>query len=92
MINTSHFDLLGKKVEDAVTGYKGVVTTISYDLYGCIQAVVTPEADGQDISPGGWFDVTRLIVKSKKPVMALPDYNQGYVSEGRKGAASKPLP
>ena len=34
-----HLELLGQKVEDKVTGFRGVVTTISFDLYGCIQAV-----------------------------------------------------
>ena len=43
-----HLDLLGRKVEDKVTGIKGVVTSVSFDLYGCIQAVITtPAKDGE---------------------------------------------
>lgn len=38
-----HFKLLGMEVKDKVTGFKGVVSTITFDLYGCIQAGVTPK-------------------------------------------------
>lgn len=31
-----HIDLLGLKAEDKVTGFKGVITTLSFDLYGCV--------------------------------------------------------
>ena len=88
-----HFKLLGMKVKDKVTGYSGIVTSLSFDLYGCIQAVVTPiTGKGNDTKNGKWFDVTRLKVTSKKPVMALPDFSKGYIAEGKKGAAEKPLP
>jgi len=93
MINDSHFYLLGLTVKDAVTGYSGVVSSLSFDLYGCIQASVVPpmDKDGK-IEFGQWFDVTRLIVTNKKPVMDLPDFFEGYVSEGRKGCAEKTVP
>jgi len=86
-----HFDLLGMKVVDKVTEFKGVVATLTFDLYGCIQAGVTPKAKSDGTIPDTrWFDVTRLEVKGKKPVMDLPDYDAGYVSEGRKGGFEKP--
>lgn len=83
--------LLGRKVEDRVTGIKGVVTSISFDLYGCVQALVTPYAkeDGS-LGESWWFDVTRLIIKSKRLVMDIPDYNAGYIAEGKSGCAYKP--
>ncbi len=86
-----HMGLLGLKVIDAVTGAEGVVTTLSFDLYGCIQAVVTPYAnkDGE-IKEGHWLDITRLNVLDRKPVMELPDFKSGYVAEGKKGCAAKP--
>lgn len=53
--------LLGKKVKDRVTGYTGVVTSVSFDLYGCVQALVTPSAtDGKEPYQSFWFDVKRL--------------------------------
>lgn len=88
-----HMKLLGLKVKDKVTGFNGVVASLSFDLYGCVQAVVTPPA-GEDgkLEDGRYFDVTRLEVTSNKPVMDLPDFSKGYVAEGKKGAAEKPLP
>lgn len=88
-----HFELLGMKVADRVTGFKGVVTSLSFDLYGCIQAVVVPPVDKEGkTEEGRWFDITRLKVKGRGPVMLQPDFESGYVAEGRKGAAEKPLP
>ena len=71
-----HFKLMGLKVRDAVTGFEGVVTSISFDLYGCVQAVVTPEVNkDQKREDSQWFDVKRLsAAKGAKPVMPLPDF------------------
>ena len=87
-----HMKVLGHKVKDKVTGFEGVVTSVAFDLFGCIQVVVTPEAT----SDGGkgessWYDIQRLIIISKKPVMELPDFEYGPVAEGRKGPAAKPV-
>jgi hypothetical protein len=86
-----HIGILGMKAKDRVTGYKGVVTSVSFDLYGCIQAVITPEQNGAEYQSGCWFDVRRLDI-GKKRVMDVPDYTSGYIAEGRKGPAEKPLP
>ena len=50
--------LLGLKVTDQVTGFSGVVTSVGYDLYGCIQAIVTPQlkADATKLEESRWFD------------------------------------
>lgn len=87
-----HIELLGLKVEDKVTGYAGVVTSISFDLYGCIQAIVTPglNKDGKRIS-GDWFDVNRLIVVDNIPVMEAPNFAAGPIADGGKGPAEKPV-
>jgi len=93
MESQSHIELLGFKAKDKVTGFEGVITTVSFDLYGCVQAVITPEVKKGDIEvkSGHWFDVTRLIVNRKKRVMDIPDFKKGYVAEGRKGSAPKPF-
>lgn len=86
-----HMQLLGKKVTDKVTGFNGVVTCISFDLYGCIQAIVTPEAGKAGKQEDSrWFDVQRLTVTSKTPVMAVPNYDYGDVADGGKGPEKKP--
>jgi hypothetical protein len=87
-----HFVLLGVKVEDKVTGFKGVVVCVSFDLYGCIQGLVNPGQykDGK-LMDQLWFDVNRLSVKSREPVMTRPNFVCGPVSRGEKGAAEKPM-
>lgn len=86
-----HLNLLGMKVEDKVTGFKGVVATIGFDLYGCVQAVVNPGAgaDGK-LMEQCWFDVSRLKILSNEPVMERPNFEFGPQAEGKQGAADKP--
>lgn len=89
-----HIELLGFKVEDRVTGWTGIVTSISFDLYGCIQAVVTPPVNNEGKKENGiWCDIGRLKVLDKKRVMDIPDFTGvGSVAEGNKGGFDKPLP
>jgi len=86
-----HLDLLGRRAEDRVTGFKGVVCSIYFDLYGCVQAVICPQVDkdGKQGDPH-CYDVSRLIVSEGDPVMERPNYEFGPVAEGRKGPAEKP--
>jgi hypothetical protein len=87
-----HIALLGYRVRDKVTGVEGVVASISFDLYGCIQAIVNPGADKDGkLKDQVWFDVARLELASKKPVMTPPDFDCGIQAEGKQGAAEKPL-
>ncbi len=87
-----HLDLLGRRVEDKVTGFKGVVASISFDLYGCVQALVNPGADKNGkLQEQNYFDVPRLIVSKAAPVMDRPNFEYGIDAEGKKGAAEKPL-
>ena len=85
--------MLGKPAKDKVTGFTGVISSVSFDLYGCVQAVVTPpiDKDGKTQS-GSWFDVTRLELLGDTPVMSPPDFSKGYVAVGKKGADAKTLP
>lgn len=92
MINVQkHLGLLGLKVQDKVTGAKGVVASISFDLYGCIQAIVNPGLD-KDGKPqdSSWYDVNRLTVTDSEPVMQRPNFDAGLIAEGVKGPAEKP--
>ena len=84
-------ELLGMKVRDKVTGAEGVVSSVSFDLFGCIQAVVVPQADKDGKrQEGDWFDVGRLEITDANRVMPVPDFDAGYPSEGKKGPAHKP--
>ena len=93
MQETKHINLLGLKAEDVVTGFSGVISTMSFDLYGCVQAVLTPPVNEKgEMKDGKWFDVTRLNVTANEPVMERPDFSKGYIAEGKKGCSDKPLP
>jgi hypothetical protein len=83
--------LLGLRVRDRVTEMEGVVTSVGFDLYGCVQCIVHPgkDKDGK-ILESHWFDAARLDVTSPRPVMRLPDFVSGPQAEGRQGPAEKP--
>ncbi|MNG26724.1 hypothetical protein D3C84_1117490 [compost metagenome] len=86
-----HLSLLGLRATDRVSGFSGVVTSIGFDLYGCIQAVLHPGAnsDGK-MGESLWFDVNRLEIVDQAPVMETPNFEFGPVAEGRHGPADKP--
>lgn len=86
-----HMSKLGFKAKDKVTGFEGVITSVAFDLYGCIQYIVCPFAASEGkLESSRYFDVARVEVKGKKPVMPQPDFVDGPVAEGRKGPAEKP--
>lgn len=86
-----HLDLLGKKARDRVTGFTGVVASISFDLYGCVQAILNPGADNDGkLRDQVWFDVARLEILDHTPVMDPPNFEFGAQAEGKQGPAEKP--
>lgn len=88
-----HLSILGLKVRDRVTGIEGVVTTVTFDLYGCVQTLVHTGVDKEGkLREQVWFDIARLKAVSSVPVMAQPDFTSGPVAEGLKGPAEKPAP
>ena len=87
-----HIALLGMRAKDKITGMSGIVDCVGFDLYGCIQASLKPTdmtAEGKP-KESYWIDVTRLDVDDAPRVMPLPDFEKGYVAEGKKGPADKP--
>ncbi len=71
-----HIELLGMKVIDRITGFEGIVTTVGFDLYGCIQVDVRPvgrTADGK-LMEGYWFDIGRIEVINNIPIMNPPNF------------------
>jgi len=55
---------MGQKLRDTVTGFEGVVTTISYELHNCPRAglSVVDNHDPTENPDRGWFDAPRLEV------------------------------
>ena len=83
-------ELLGLKVRDKVSGMTGICETVSYDLYGCIQAVVRPPVDEKGALPDGrWFDISRLEVLNTRPVMEVPG-GRFVVSRALDAPAARP--
>lgn len=79
--------LLGYPVKDRVTQFVGVVTSVAFDLYGCVQCVVTPPAgEAGKMEDSRWFDEKRLEVTGNR-VMPLPSFGDAIP-----GPQSKSLP
>lgn len=89
--------LLGTKQRDRVTGFAGMVSSLSFDAYGCVQVILTPKVgDDGKLRDVTWFDVNRLepgvapselIIGSAERVMPAPDFAAYGLSHG---PASKP--
>ena len=90
-----YMKLLGMRVKDAVTGFTGVVTSVSFDLYGCVQVIVNPGLDKEGKARDSlWFDFARLKVTAPDPVMPPPDFvnvpRETATARGEKGPADRP--
>lgn len=67
-------NLLGLPATDKVTGITGTITSVSFELYGCVQAWVAPKAGADGKVPDSqWFDVSRLDVGTER-VMPVPNF------------------
>jgi len=84
-----NLNMLGLSVVDKVTGFKGIVSSMSFDLYGCVQGLVTPSMKEDGKCPDNlWLDVDRLRIVCREPVMKRPDFE---LSSAPKGPAMKPV-
>ena len=72
-----YLELLGKKCKDRVTGFVGVVSSVCFDLYGCVQVILAPGmlADGK-LGDGHCFDWKRIEILDSTPVMPRPSYEK----------------
>lgn len=94
MIEKKTIQLLGRSGKDKVTGFSGVITSVGFDLYGCIQVILSPPTDKEGkIQDGRWFDVNRIECTGDR-VMPVPEFS-AMATEPEKythGAADKPVP
>jgi hypothetical protein len=87
-----HLKLLGCKARDKVTGYTGTIASVCFDLYGCVQAVLTPSADKDGkLCDGHWFDVKRLELLDSNPVMSVPSFVNEPGPQEKPAFPSKPV-
>lgn len=85
---------LGLRGTDKVTGFEGVLASVSFDLYGCIMGLLTPQMgkDGKR-ADSEWFDMKRIT--TGKRVMDAPLYDAPIksprpLSERVAGPAERP--
>lgn len=67
-------NMLGMEAVDQVTQNAGVVVSVSFDLYGCIQAALKPKGHNKDMMAfnGAWLDAHRLKMTSDTPITTIP--------------------
>jgi hypothetical protein len=77
MINVKEsLELLGFRAEDRVTGFKGIISSISFDLYGCVQALINPGIDDNGkLRDSAWFDTNRIELLVGGPIMNVPNFD-----------------
>lgn len=86
----AYFDMLGRTARDRVTGLEGTVISISFDLFGCVQAIVrTPVDKDGKLTEAYWLDVNRLEIIGKKRCMEIPEFG-ATPREHKHGPAEKP--
>ncbi len=91
--NAVSINQLGFKAKDRATGVNGVGSSVGVNMYGHEQFTLTPSVDSDGkYGESGWFDISRLVLKGTEPVMASPDFDKGYIADGKKGPAEKMLP
>jgi len=86
-----HLSMLGLEVKDKITGFTGVISSVSFDLYGCIQGLVSPPVNKEgEMGTSIWYDLNRLKIINNKSVMDPPNFDYGSIAEGKQGPAAKP--
>ena len=89
-INVSQYlKILGYRVKDRVTQFEGVAIAVNFDLFGCVQVAASPGLDEKKdrismLLESIWFDHKRLEVRSKAPVMEMPE----FISPGKENGGS----
>lgn len=70
-----YMEMMGMCVKDKVTGFAGVVQSVNFDLYGCVQfSVVPPVNEKGERVESSWFDSNRFELTDKKRVMPVPSF------------------
>lgn len=83
--------LLGLRARDKVSGFEGVISSVHFDLYGCVQVVLAPEKDKDGkMLDSHYFDIQRLDVSTVR-VMPVPNFNKASEpAQYDHGPAEKP--
>ena len=74
-------EMLGKKGKDKITGSEGIITSVSFDLYGCVTVIINPskiDKDGKEVPSIGWIDINRVDIIKDNYVMPHPNFERKY--------------
>lgn len=85
-------NLMGRKAKDKITGFSGIITSTSFDLYGCAQLALMPSTDKDGkLGEGHWFDTNRIELIGEDRVMPVPTFDHVTLPQQYdKGPAEKP--
>jgi hypothetical protein len=84
-----YLQILGTEMKDKVTGITGMVSSVCFDAYGCVQACLTQRKTKSGTIPDQyWMDIKRLAPSGKR-LMPVPRYTRPGTEIG---AADKPVP
>jgi hypothetical protein len=85
--------LLGLPGSDKITGFEGIIDSVCFDLYGCVQLALRPTKTKEDgsLREAHWFDIHRINVGSGR-VMTARDFTkiEHAPSDYAHGPAEKP--
>lgn len=87
--------VLGIRVQDMATGLIGVVTSVSFDLSGCLQVLIAPPAKEDGTLPErAWFDIGRVQMLNR--VVDAPGFSAYTLpkekrEDGVRGTEPKPV-
>ena len=95
---TQTINMLGLTVKDKITGQTGIIESVCFDLYGCVQVGLKPRELDKDGKPqdGRWTDINRVeVISGGERVMPVPAFQarESNPAHYDRGPADKsPLP
>lgn len=88
-----YLEILGTIQRDVVSGIDGMVSSVCFDAYGCVQAALArPVKKDGTLPESFWIDVKRLKPagrQGKLRIMPTPDFGEPGTEAG---PAEKPAP
>lgn len=83
---------LGYQGEDCITGFKGIVSSVCFDVYGCVQYCLVSKVDKNGEHKSMWCDAKRVTTNKKKRVMTPPLYEKETPFSVQGPNDSRPVP
>jgi len=70
-----YLEVLGKKGKDKISGIEGRISSIVFDLYGCVQVSLSQKVNSEGKVPDGyWMDFNRIEITDHERVLPLPEF------------------